>query len=152
VAYSTVAAESAPGLVAGVGVAGIAFLVAGASLGASDFVPAGIALVGAAYLLVVLFGGDAVDLRAPLVAGALVLAAELAYSSLEPPLAPASRAFRALRSARAALTVAGAVLVAALVLVASVADVGSPAVLEAIGIASAVAALGLLAWLARGLT
>lgn len=151
-AYATVATESAPGLVAGIGVAGIALLVAGAALGASDFVPAGIALVGSAYIVFVLFGDDTVDLRAPLVAGALVLAAELAYSSLEPPLAPASLAFRVLRSVRAALTAAGAVLVAALVLVASVADVGSPALLEAIGIACAVAVLGLLAWLARSLT
>jgi hypothetical protein len=138
--------------VVGIGLAGIAFLLAGAALGASDLVPVGIALGGSAYLLFVLFGDDGVDLRAPLVAGALVLSAELAYSALEPPLAPASAWLRALRAGRVALTVVGAVAVAGLVLVASVAEVGSAAVLEALGIVSAVGALGLLAWLARRLT
>jgi hypothetical protein len=152
VVYSALATPRAPGLVAGVGIAGVALLLVGALAGASDAVAGGIALAGSAYLLLVLLGEGGVDLRAPLVAGALVLAAELAYSALEPPLAPASPAVRALRAARVALTVLGAGAAAGLVLFASVAELGSPAVLEAVGIAAAVAALGLLALLAWRLT
>jgi hypothetical protein len=152
VVYSTLATPRAPGLVTGLGIAGVALLIVGAVVGASDFVAGGIALAGSSYLLVVLFGEGGVDLRAPLVAGALVLAAELAYSALEPPLAPAAPAVRALRAGRVAVTVIGAVGVAALVLFASVAELGSPAVLQAVGIVAAVAALGMLALLAHRLT
>ena len=149
VVYSVLVTPRAPGVVAGLGIAGVALLIAGAAIGVSDLVAGGIAFAGSAYLLVVLFGDGGVDLRAPLVAGVLVLAAELAYSALEPPLAPAAPAVRALRAGRVALTVLGATAAAGLVLLASVAELGSPAVLEAAGIVAAVSALGLLALLAR---
>jgi hypothetical protein len=151
VVYSAVVTPRVPGVVAGLGIAGVALLIVGAAIGVSDLVGGGIALAGSSYLLVVLFGEGGVDLRAPLVAGALVLAAELAYSALEPPLAPAAPAVRALRAGRVSLTVLGAVAAAGLVLFASVAELGSPAVLEAAGIVAAVAAVGMLALLARRL-
>ena len=152
VVYSVAATPRAPGAVAGLGIAGVAFLIVGAAIGVSDLVAAGIALAGSSYLLLVLLGEGGVDLRAPLVAGALVLAAELAYSALEPPLAPTAPAVRALRAGRVALTVVGAAAAAGPVLFASVAELGSPALLEAAGIGAAVAALGVLALLARRLT
>jgi hypothetical protein len=152
VAFSTAAADKAPGLVLGIGLAGIAALILGAALRVSDLLPVGIAFAGASYLLFALFGEGDVDLRAPLVAGALVLAAELAYSSLEPPVAPASRWLWARRASRVAFTAAGAVAVAALVLLVSLGDTGSGGLVQALGVASAVSALGLLAWLARRLT
>jgi hypothetical protein len=151
VVYSAIVTPRAPGVVAGLGIAGVALLIVGAAIGVSDLVAGGIALAGSSYLLLVLFGEGGVDLRAPLVAGALVLAAELAYSALEPPLAPAAPAVRALRASRVSLTVLGAAAAAGLVLFASVAELGSPAVLEAVGIVAAVAALGMLALLARRL-
>jgi hypothetical protein len=151
VVYSAVVTPRAAGVVAGLGIAGVAFLIVGAAIGVSDLVAAGIALAGSSYLLLVLLGEGGVDLRAPLVAGALVLAAELAYSALEPPLAPAAPAVRALRAGRVSLTVLGAAAAAGLVLLASVAELGSPALLEAAGVVAAVAALGMLALLARRL-
>ena len=152
IAYSALTAARGPGVVLALGIAALALLVLGTVVGASDLVAAGIALGGGAYAFVVLVGKEGVDLRAPLVAAALVLAAELAYSALEPPFARVSLGLRAARVARLGLTVAGAAVVAGLVLAASVAELGSAALLQAVGILAAVASLALLALLARRLT
>jgi hypothetical protein len=152
VVYSTLAADRAPGVVVGLGLAGVGLLLLGTAVGASDLAAAGIALGGAAYAFVLLVGEDGVDLRAPLIAAALVLAAELAYSALEPPVAPAPAGIRAVRALRMALTATAAAGMGVLVLFASVAELGSAALLQAVGVLAAVAALGVLALLARRLT
>jgi hypothetical protein len=85
----------------------------------------------------------------PLVAAALIVAAELGYSALEPPLVPAPPGIRFRRAARSLALVAGGVAVSALVLFVSVADLGNSAGLQLVGLAAAVAAVGLLAVLAR---
>jgi hypothetical protein len=144
-----VAADRAAPLVAALGGLGVALVVLGASLRIPEALPAGIALVGAEYALFLALGDDTVRLGVPLVAAALIVAAELGYSALEPPLVPAPPGIRLRRAARSLALVAGGVAVSALVLFAAVADVGDSAGLRLIGLAAAVAAVGLLAVLAR---
>jgi hypothetical protein len=150
VAYAAAASDRAAGLLAALGGTGVAILALGAMARVPEAVPAGIVLVAAEYAVFLAVRGDAVDAAAPLVAGALVLAGELAYSALEPPLAPAPAVLRVWRALRSVVTVAGAALVAALVLLAAVAGVGSGTAFQLLGIVAAVAAAGLLALLARG--
>ena len=128
---------------------GVALVVLGAALRIAEALPIGIALGGAAYGLFLALGDDTVRLGVPLVAGALIVAAELGYSALEPPLVPAPLGIKLRRTGRSLALVAGGVAVSALVLAAAVADVGDSAGLQLIGLAAAVAAVGLLAVLAR---
>jgi hypothetical protein len=144
-----VAADRAAPLVAALGGLGVALVVLGASLRIPEALPAGIALVGAEYALFLALGDDTVRLGVPLVAAALIVAAELGYSALEPPLVPATPGIRLRRAARSLALVSGGVAVSALVLFVSVANVGDAAGLRLIGLAAAVAAVGLLAVLAR---
>jgi hypothetical protein len=144
-----VAADRAAPLVAALGGLGVALVVLGASLRIPEALPAGIALVGAEYALFLALGDDTVRLGVPLVAAALIVAAEFGYSALEPPLVPAPPGIRLRWAARSLALVAGGVAVSALVLFVSVADVGDSAGLRLIGLAAAVAAVGLLAALAR---
>jgi hypothetical protein len=136
-------------LVAAIGGFGIAVVVLGAAMRIAELLPVGIALVGAEYGVSLALGDDTVRVGVPLVAGALLLAAELAYSALEPPLVPAPLGTKLLRVARSLALVAGGVAVSALVLFAAITDVGGAAGLRLIGLAAAVAAVGLLAVLAR---
>jgi len=128
---------------------GVALVVLGAALRIAEALPVGIALGGAAYGLFLVLGDDTVRLGVPLVAGALIVAAELGYSALEPPLVPAPLGIKLRRTGRSLALVAGGVAVSALVLAAAVAAVGDSAGLQLIGLAAAVAAVGLLAVLAR---
>jgi hypothetical protein len=144
-----VAADRAAPLVAAIGGIGIAFVVLGAAVRIPEMLPAGIALVGAEYGLFLALGDDTVKVGVPLVAAALIVAAELAYSALEPPLVPAPLGIKLLRLARSLAVVAGGVAVSGLVLFAAVADLGDSAGLRLVGLAAAVGAVGLLAVLAR---
>jgi hypothetical protein len=144
-----VAADRAAPLVAALGGLGVALVVLGASLRIPEALPLGIALVGVEYGLFLALGDDTVKLGVPLVAAALIVAAELGYSALEPPLVPAPLGIKLRRAARSLALVAGGVSASALALFVSVADLGNSAGLQLIGLAAAVAAVGLLAVLAR---
>ena len=147
--YAAVAADRAAALLGAIGGLGVALLLLGAALRLPEALPLGIALVGAEYGLFIALGEETVRLGAPLVAGALILAAELGYSAVEPPLVRAPLDIKLRRVARLLALVAGGVAVSALVLAAAVAGVGGSAGLQLIGLAAAVATVGLLTVLAR---
>jgi len=149
VVYAALAADRAAPLVAAIGGFGVVFVVLGAVTRIAELLPAGIAMVGAEYGLYVALGDDTVKVGVPLVAAALLVAAELGYSALEPPLVPAPLGIRLRRAARALALVVGAVAVSGLVLFAAVADLGDSIGLRLVGLSAAVAAVGLLAVLAR---
>jgi hypothetical protein len=147
--YLALAADRAAQLVAGVGALGIALVVLGSAFGVAELLPVGIALVGVEYGVYLALGDDTVKLGVPLIAAALLASAELGYAALEPPLVPASPGIRLKRALRSIALVVGGALVSALVLFASVADVGSGEGLRLVGLAAAIAAVALLAFLAR---
>lgn len=148
--YPAVAAERNTDLLAALGALGVGFLLVGTLVRLSEAIPVALALVGAEYAVFLALREDAgIDTSAPLMAGALVLAAEIAHSGIEPPLATASPGLRALRAAKALALGAGGAGVGALLLYLSVADVRSGLILELLGIAAAVTALALVALLAR---
>lgn len=149
-AYPVAAVERHADQIAALGALGVGVLLLGTAVRFSVAIPVGLALVGAEYAgFLALREGSGVHPSAPLVAGALVLAAEVAYSAMEPPLAAASPALRALRAARLLALAVGGAGVAALVLYVSVADVRTGLALELTGVVAATSVLALLAWLAR---
>ncbi len=64
-------------------VVALTVLAAGLALSISVTIPAAIALLGAEYVAILAFETDVLHTQAPLVAGALLAVAELAYWSLE---------------------------------------------------------------------
>lgn len=130
------------------GGAGVALLVAGPVLRTSSLIPPALALVGAEYAAFLLLDRPELDLAAPLLAAALVLAAELAYAGLEPPVVRAAAGQALLGAGRVAARAAGALAVGALVLAVASTEIRSGLALEVLGIAAAVAAVGVIAFLA----
>lgn len=149
VAYVAVAADRAAALVAAIGGLGVALVLLGAIFGIAEVLPVGIAFVGAEYGVYLALGDDTVKLGVPLIAAALLASAELGYAALEPPLVPAPAAIRLKRAFRSVGLVVGGAAVSALVLFVSVADVGDTAGLRLVGLAAAIGAVALLAFLAR---
>ena len=131
-------------------VVALAVLAAGLVLSVPVTVPAAIALLGAEYVAILGFETDAIDTRAPLVAGALLAVAELAYWSLElqgPVVVEAGTSLR--RIALLATLVVG-VVGAGAVLLTLVEVVGAGGVaIDILGAAAALGALALLALVAR---
>jgi hypothetical protein len=149
VAYVAVAADRGASLVAALGGLGVVLVVLGAVFGVAELLPIGIAFVGVEYGIYLALGDDTVKLGVPLIAAALLASAELGYAALEPPLVPASISIRTWRAIRTTLLVVGGATVSALVLFVSVADLGDTAGLRLIGLAAAIGAVALLAFLAR---
>jgi hypothetical protein len=141
-------AAAEPGL-ALLGAVGVGVLLAGTAVRVAEAIPVGLTLVGVEYSLFLVLDDRAIDQAAPLVAGGLLLAAELAHSALDPPLAATSTGLRALRLLRLTGVVVAGAAVAALVLYVAEADARAFPALEALGVLAAVAAAGLLALLAR---
>ena len=131
-------------------VAALTVLAAGLALRLPVTVPAVIAILGAEYVAILGFEADALDTRAPLVAGALLAVAELAYWSLElrgPVVDEAGTYLR--RIALLATLVVSVVGVGAIMLTfVEVIAAGGIAV-DILGAAAAFGALGLLALAAR---
>lgn len=149
VVYVAVAADRAAALVAGIGGFGVTLVVLGSFFGVAELLPLGIALVGVEYGIYLGLGDDAVKLGVPLIAAALLASAELGYAALEPPLVPASTGIRLRRALRSLGLVAGGAAVSALVLFVSAANIGDAEGLRLVGLAAAIAAVALLAFLAR---
>ena len=130
-------------------VGGAAFLLAASHRPAA--LPWSLALLGAEYAAALeIAGGARADGRAPVVAAALVVAAELSGWSRE--LGPEIRHERGVLSQRAlrtALVGVGAAAVAAAVLGLAAAPLDAGLAGDALGVAAAVAAFVLLARLAR---
>ena len=133
-----------------VGGVALAVLLAGLVLRWSAALAAGVALLGGQLALRLELGSDAFDLATPLSAGALLLAAELAWWSIESRSPAWSQADLAtLRAASVVLVSAGATVVSAVVALAAGARVAGGIVLELAGVVAATAALALVAWIAR---
>lgn len=116
----------------------------------SDLLPWALALCLATYAAGLLAGRDALDPLAPAFAAGLLVAAELAYWSLESSAAPETRATLLRRAGViAGLALATAALGGVLLAAAQVRPPGGPLVLAA-GVAAAVASFVLLARFAHG--
>jgi hypothetical protein len=138
-----------PVLVA-VGVLALAVLLIGLGLRWSAGLAFGVALLGAQQAVRLALGSDALDAWAPLVAGLLLLVAELAWWSIErrvPAWAEPGLAVR--RLAGVLFTCALASMVAALVVLAAGAPLSGGVSLELVGVLAAAAALALVAFVAR---
>ncbi len=142
-------AERGTGILTALAATGVGAVLVGAVIRVAETIPAGIALVAAEYAVFLLLEHEGLDPAAPLVAGALVLSAELAHSAVEPPLVRAGPGLRARRAARLAGITLAAAAISLLVLGVSVGEVRSGLGVELLGIAAAVAAVGLVALLAR---
>ena len=131
-------------------VVALAVLAAGLVLNVPVTVPAAIGLLGAEYVAILGFETDALDTRAPLVAGALLAVAELAYWSLELRVPVVDEAGTYLRRiALLATFLLGVVAIGAVVLtLVEVVAAGGIAV-DIAGAAAALGALALLALAAR---
>ena len=128
----------------------LAVLVAGLVLSLPVTVPAAVALLGAEYIGLLAFDADALDARAPLVAGALLAVAELAYWSLDLRGLVTDEAGTHLRRiAFLALLVLGVIGVGAVVLTLVEAIAAGGVAVDVLGAAAALGALALLALAAR---
>ncbi len=130
--------------------AGLACLAAGLTGGWSSPVGVGLALLGAEYAVFFTAGPSGVDVWTPLYAAGFLLAAELAYWSLEQRVpAWADPAVLVRRLVLLLACGAGAAALAAAMIVAAGASVGGGLGLEVVGIVAAVAVLTLVAAVAR---
>lgn len=147
VVYAVAAGGRLSQIVAAVGAGGCALiLLALASRWTAAF-PFGVAGVGAAYAVYLALSNGAVEARAPAVAAALFIVAELGFWSLE---RSPSRSERAVLLRRLAGLVVGAVVTAlagSLILVLATGASGGVG-LEAAGVAAAVLAVAAIARLA----
>jgi hypothetical protein len=141
-AYPAIATDRLSWPIAATAGAAVAVLVVSLVFGWSAGIAVALALSATAYGVYLGFRGGVVDGRAPLVAAALFVAAELAFRAIEPRAA----AERALASRGAVWLLAGTVMTAVigalLLVVAGSATAGLW--LEAFGVAAAVAALAVV--------
>jgi hypothetical protein len=142
VAYVAAAGDRLVPLVVGVGIAGWLLVLLG-MLRWPALLGWGLAGFGAEYALFLRLRGGSVDSRAPAVAAALLLVAELAFVSARGGLRGADRALLARVVGSTAAAVAGTALLADLLLVVSGSASGSVAV-EAGGVLAAVLAVALV--------
>jgi hypothetical protein len=136
-------------LVAAVGIVGWLLLGLGLLIRRSPLLAWGVAGFGAEYALFLRLHGGPVDAQAPLVAAAVLLAAELAYLSIGGWLPGADRVL-VLRTAGAlAAAATTAALVGGLLLVAG-GSASAGLALEAAGVAAAVLAVAFVVRIAAG--
>ena len=126
--------------------AAVAFLAALAGRWAGPVV-FGVVLLGSEYTLSQLLRDGATGVEASVYGAGLVAAAELAYWSLEAAAAPDERELVVRRLAHLLALTLGAVTLGSVVLIGAEVDVGEGLALEAAGVAAAVAALAVVAWL-----
>jgi hypothetical protein len=147
VIYAVAAGDRLPEVVAGVGAAGGALVVV-AFIGRWPSVfPVGLAGVGAAYGVFLGLRNGSVDPRAPAVAAALLVAAELGFWSFEGTAAQSERPVVFRRILGLALGALFTALVGALVLGLTT-GVGGGVAVEVVGVAAAALTLAAIALLA----
>lgn len=123
-------------------------LTAGLTLGRPTLFVWALALLGADYALWLELGTHALDQRAPIVGGGLLLTAELAFGSLEPEIGlPESTAVLSRVIVLTGVTL-GAVAVGALVLAAATVPLTGGVGLTALGAVATVLVLAVIARLA----
>lgn len=137
-------------LVLVIGAAAIGVFAVGLVLRWSGALAVGVALLGAQQATRLALGTDALDEATPLTAGALLLAAELAWWSIEPRVPAWAEPGVAVRRVGTVMsTCVAATIVSAVVVVAAGAPVGGGTLLELAGVVAAVTALAVVAWVAR---
>lgn len=134
------------------GAAGVALVLLAVALARAGLVAPGLVALLAGYATsLVARDSAALDAAAPLVGGALLVVAELAYWSVElRGKEPEDRAVVVRRVATLAALTAGAIGLGAAVLAATAFPLGGGLVWNVVGVAAAVAALALIAGLAGG--
>jgi hypothetical protein len=134
------------------GAAGVALVLLAVTLGRAGLVAPGLVALLLAYATsLVARDSAALDPVAPVVGGALLVVAELAYWSVElRGKEPEDRAVVVRRLATLAALTAGAIGLGAAVLAATALPAGGGLVWNVVGVAAAVAALALIARLASG--
>jgi hypothetical protein len=147
VAYSAVASDRLPELSAGVAAVGWTVVALGLLGRWPSLLSLGLACAGAGYAVLLGLRSASVDPRAPIVAAALFVAAELGFWSLEPLDSRAERIVGLRRLLFIAAAGLGAALIGSLLLVAAAEGSGGIA-LEAVGVLAAVLTLGIVALLA----
>jgi hypothetical protein len=150
--YGAAAAEHSGEPLAAAGGLGVVAMLAAVTLGWNAAVPAALVLLAAEYLAGIGTGGheELLEPAAPLVAGALLLAAELAYWSLElrgPGHEERELVLRRL-VALGVLTVL-AIALGSFVVVVTAAPFGGGLAWDVVGVAAAAATLAVVALLAR---
>jgi hypothetical protein len=137
-------------LLAGLGAGGLVCLAIGLAFRWSAALAAGIALLGGEQAVRLATGPGHADPWTPLYAGGFLLAAELAWWSIE-PRAPAFSELPVLanRLAVVALSCAGGAVLAGLVVLAAGAPLNGGVGLELVGVVAAAAALAVVATVAR---
>jgi predicted phage tail protein len=129
--------------VTAVGASGCAFAILGIVSRRAFVVALGIAFVGSAYAVFLRLRGGAVDTRAVYVAAALYVATELAFVAIGPARVGAERAVW-LRTLAGIAAAACSVLVAGEVILTASGSANAGLVVEAVGAAAAVAAVGVV--------
>jgi hypothetical protein len=138
------------GVLVAVGVPVPALLVAGLALRWSGALTGAIVVLGAQQAVRLAIGNDVLDEWAPLVAGALLLTAELAWWSIEPRIPAWSQPGLALRRLLGVVLMCLlAAAVGAAMLVAAGSSLSGGVPLELLGILAATGAVAVLAWVAR---
>ena len=133
-----------------IGLVAVAFLAAGLVVRWSGALAVGVALLGAQQATRLALGPDALDEATPLIAGALLLAAELGWWSIEPRVPAWAQPGVAVRRVLTLFcTCVSGIVVSAVVVVAAGAGVGGGTLLLLTGVVAATAALGVLALVAR---
>jgi hypothetical protein len=146
-AYSTVAGDRLPHVVAAIGAAGWAVAAVAVAGRWSSLLPWGLAGVGAGYAVFVTLRTGTADPRAPFVCAGLFAAAELAFWSIEVRGGKSESAVVVRRLALLVVGALGAALIGALLLVLAAGTTGGVG-LEAIGVLAAVLAVALVTLLA----
>jgi hypothetical protein len=137
--------------IVGFGAVALALLLFGLVLRWSAALGVGIALLGAQQAARLSIGNEHLDTSAPLAAAALLLAAELAWWSIEPRIpAWAQRGLALRRLAWVLFLCLASGAVAALVMLTAGAPLGGGFGLELMGVLAAMGALGVLVYVARG--
>ena len=132
------------------GAGALVCLAAGLGLRRSSLLLAAFILLGAEQAVRLTSGPAQADEWTPLYAAALLLSAELAWWSIEPRVpAWAETALAPLRLVRVVGVCAAGAVLAALVLVAASSNLSGGVGLELAGVLAAVAALAVVAWVAR---
>ena len=134
-------------------VVALVVLAAGLALNVAAIVPVAIGLLGAEYVVILGFEVDALDTRAPLVAGALLAVAELAYWSLELRASVVDEPGTYLRRIAVLASIILGVVATGIGALAVVEVVSAGGVaIDVLGAAAAIGALALLAHAARRTT
>jgi hypothetical protein len=147
VAYSVVAGDRLPEVVAGIGAGGCALTALALVARRPALLPFGLAGVGAGYAVFLSLRAQTVDSRAPVVAAAFFAAAELAYWSVERPEGRRDRRLLVRRLVLLGAASLGVALLGALLLVLT-SGVSGGVALEAFGVLAAVGTAAIITRLA----